>query len=331
MSYKDVLAANALIDESNVPAVSVFQGGTSGIGLLMLRALIETGLSVRIYLIGRKSAEERSRALIKECREVNPKAEIVWVAGEISLMAETKRVCELIKEKESKVDLLFMTAGYAPFGAREETEEGIEVAQALEYYSRVLFILQLLPLMSNAEAPRVVSVLGAGMESAKMNIDDIDLKKSGNFSFLQAQPHYVTLNTVAMDKLAADNPHITFMHTWPGMVNTGNVWRGIADRNSLTGWLVWLFLIPLINLTSQTDEVAAQRNLFMSTSAAFGGRGTAWSGKPGVNTRREQTNGLFLVNYKGDCTPNAKNVGVLREHAQSTVWAHTQVVLRPYL
>lgn len=330
--YKDIIASNALLDESNVPTVSVFAGGTSGIGHLMLRALVGTGLSVKIYLIGRKSSQERGARLIKECREVNPKAEIVWLEGEISLMAETKRICEIIKGREVQIDLLFLTAGFSPMGGpRKVTDEAFEVAQALEYYSRMLFIMQLLPLIEKAKSPRVVSVLGGGLEKANMETDDIELKKPGNFSFLKAQPHYVTLNTVTLDKLATDHPHVTFLHTWPGMVDTGNVWRGVGDPNSIKGWVIWLTLVPLIWLVKQSDEYAAQRNLFMGTSAAFGGQGTPWKGKPGITTRQEQKGGLFIVNWKGDCTPNTKNIDSLRENAQPKVWAHVQDVLRPYL
>jgi hypothetical protein len=96
-------------------------------------------------------------------------------------------------------------------------------------------------------------------------------------------------------------------------------------------WLVWLLLEPLITLLSFSDEESGQRHLFQCTSAAFGGRGVPWKGKPGVNSLQKQGDGLFLVNYKCDCTPNAKVVSTLRQKAQEKIWDHTQEVLRPYL
>lgn len=329
VAYKQIRASNQLINDATAPRVSVFAGGTSGIGKLTIKALVETGASVRIYLVGRKSAEERMRAFIQELHAINPKAEIIWTEGEISLLADVKRVCESIKFKESRIDLLFMTGGYAPFGPRKETTEGIEIAQSLEYYSRVAFTLHLLPLLSAAEAPRVVSVLGGGMERATIDVDDLDLKKPGNFGGVKAQSQYLALNTLALDKLAQDYPHITFMHSWPGWVNTGNIRRS-AEPNSLLSWVFWLLLEPLVSLLSFNDEESAQRHLFQCTSASFGGRGTSWTGKVGVNSKGEEANGLFLVNYKCDCTPNAKVMPTLRETAQERVWDHTQNVLRPY-
>jgi NAD(P)-dependent dehydrogenase (short-subunit alcohol dehydrogenase family) len=331
VSQTEIQASNALINDATAPRIAVFVGGTSGIGKFTIKALVATGASVRIYLVGRKSSEERMAAFLQELHAINPKAEVIWTEGEISLLAETKRICEVIKSKEQRVDLLFLTAGYAPFGARNETAEGMEIAQSLEYYSRVLFIQHFLPLLGAAEAPRVVSVLGGGLERATaVDLDDIDLKKPGNFGGIKAQTQYVTMNSATLDRLAAENPDVTFIHSWPGWVNTGNVRRS-AEPNSMFGWFTWLVLEPLIGLLSISDDNSGQRHLFQSTSSYFGGRGVPWKGEAGVNSHDKQANGLFLVNYKCDCTTNAKAMPVIREKAQGKIWDHTQEVLRPYL
>ncbi|KAJ4316385.1 hypothetical protein N0V84_007900 [Fusarium piperis] len=330
VSYTEIKASNSLINDVTAPSVAVFVGGTSGIGRLTVKAFVETGASCRIYLVGRKSSEERSRAFIEELRVINPTAEVIWTEGDVSLLAETRRLCDVIKSKESRIDLLFLTPGYAPFGAREETSEGLETVQSLAYYSRMLFILNLLPLLREAEAPRVVSVLGGGLETTSLELEDIDLKKPENYGPRKVQLQYLTMNTITLDKLAAEDPDVTFIHSWPGWVNTGNVNRGV-DPGTFMAWVVWLFLEPLISLFSFSDEESAQRHLFQSTSAAFGGRGVPWTGKQGVNSLETQENGLFIVNYKCDCTPHAKAVSALREKAQKRVWDHTKEVLGPYL
>ncbi|KAI5867262.1 hypothetical protein GGS23DRAFT_612382 [Durotheca rogersii] len=331
-SSQEIRASNALINDATAPRVAVFVGGTSGIGKLTIRALVATGASVRIYLVGRPSAGERARAFIRELRAANPRAEVVWTEAEVALLGEVGRVCEAIRAAESRVDLLFLSAGYAPLGAaRAETAERVEVAQSLEYYSRVLFALRLLPLLRAAAAPRVVSVLAGGLERrAAVDLDDLDLRRPGRFGGVRAQPQYAAMNTVALDKLAADNPGVTFVHSWPGWVDTGNVRRG-SDPNSLWAWFVWLVLEPLIRLLAISDDESGQRHLFQSTSAAFGGRGVPWKGKPGINSLGQPADGLFLANYKCDCTPNVKVVSWLREKAAGKIWDHTQEVLRPYL
>lgn len=331
VTYKEIQASNALVNDANAPQVAVFVGGTSGIGKLTVNALVATGASMRIYLVGRKSSEERIQTFITELQAINPKAEVIWTEGEISLLSETKRICEVVKAKESRIDLLFLTAGYIPFGERKETAEGLEIVQSLEYYSRMLFTRLLLPLLGRSENPRVVSVLSGGLEKAtSIKVEDLDLKMPGNFGGVAAQSQYGTMNSIYLDRLANEHPDITFIHSWPGAVNTGSVRRGFAP-NSIMVWVVRLLLEPLLALVSYSDNESGQRHLFQSTSAAFGGRGITWSGKPGVNSREQETGGLFLVNHKCDSTPNVKEMTGLREKAQTKVWDHTQEVLRPYL
>lgn len=49
---------------------------------------------------------------------INTKSDLIWVEAEASLLSEVTRVCKFIKTKEEKVDLLFLSAGYAPFAGR---------------------------------------------------------------------------------------------------------------------------------------------------------------------------------------------------------------------
>jgi len=336
--YKEILASNALINDEKTTTteprlVAVFVGGTSGIGKFTIKALVGTGIGVKIYLVGRKSSQEPTKAFIEELRTLNAKAEIIWTEAEVSLLADVRRVCEIIKSNETRVDLLFLSAGYAPFGVRKETAEGHELVQAIEYYSRMLFILRLLPLLSKSDVPRVVSVLGGGLEMTYLiDLDDFDLKKPGNFKTWRARPQYIAMTTMTMDKLASENPAITFIHSSPGAVNTGNVRRGWDGNWTVGGWVFSCVVESLTWLGGFSDDESGQRHLFESTSAAFGGRGVVpWTGKPGVTTTGSPAGGLFLVSNKCDCTPNSKTVARLREMGQEKLWDHTQKILGPYL
>jgi NAD(P)-dependent dehydrogenase (short-subunit alcohol dehydrogenase family) len=329
VTYKDILTANGQITNDNGPKVSIFAGGTSGIGKLTIRALVSTGISTRIYLIGRKSAKETSKAFIEELKTINPAAEVIWTEAEISLLADVKRVCEFIKSQETTVDLLFLSAGYAPFGGRNETSEELEITQVLEYYSRIAFIFHLLPLLEASDKAKVVSILAGGLIQ-KVDVDDLNLEKPGNFGGVKAQGQFAGMNTMTLDRLAEEHPKVTFIHSWPGAVNTGNVRRS-ADPNSLMGWVFWLIFEPIIWLVATRDEESGQRHLFQSTSAFYGGRGVPWGGEKGVNSREKREDGCFLVNNKCDCTFDVKAVAKLREDAQEKIWEKTQGVLRPYL
>ncbi|PVH96173.1 NAD(P)-binding protein [Periconia macrospinosa] len=332
LSDKDITTSNALINDDSAPTVSVFVGGTSGVGKFTIEALVRTGASTRIYLVGRKSSKERMETFIKEQHTINPKAEIVWVEGEVSLLADSKRVCDVIKAKESRLDLLFLSAGYASLGGREETSEGLEVTQVLEYYSRMLFVQELMPLLKKAEAGRVVTVLGGGLEKVRsLDVDDLGLKKPGNFSPFKAQGHFLTMMTLHLEKLSKENPDVTFVHSWPGWVNTGNVDRRAGPLGFFMNFLFTFIVKPLIRILSMSNETSGQRHLFESTSAYYGGNGIPWKGNAGVNTMGEHGNGVFLVNFRGNTSTNEKMLPVLREKALEKVWEHTQEVFRPYL
>lgn len=331
VQYSEIQESNREFSNTSraTPFVAVFVGGTSGIGKNTIKALVSTNASLKIYLIGRKSAESRMMPFIEELQTINPDAKVAWLEGEVSLLSETKRVCEIIQSNESHIDLLFLSTGYAPFGPREETAEGVEITQSLRYYTRVLCILQLLPLLREGNG-RVVSVLAGGMEWAVTNLDDIDLKKPGSFGVVNAHIQCANMTTATMERLADDNPAVTFVHSAPGSIDTGNVRRGIDSPNSVKAWLIWLFLEPLIRLLSFSSEESAQRHLFQSTSAMFGGRGVRWEGNSGRNSHGDNAAGLFLVSEKCDCSMNEKAVSSIRQNARNKIWDHTLGVLSPY-
>ncbi|KAK1833535.1 hypothetical protein QBC39DRAFT_302288 [Podospora conica] len=335
--YASILASNALLSPSptNNPTarIAVFAGATSGIGKHTVRALVATGARSRIYIIGRPSAAETMGPFFAEMHALNERAILVWTEGEISLLAEVRRICDEIKAKEPVIDLLFLTAGYAPFGGRKETPEGLEIASALEYYGRILFATLLLPALKKASAGRVISVLGGGLEGATTirDVEDLQMKKPGAWSGVGAQGQYVVMNTLGLERLAeGEGEGVTFVHAWPGLVSTGNIRRGHGE-GSVAGWLAWA-VEPVLGVLGTSGEVCGQRYLFEGTSGMYGGRGTVWEGVEGVNSRGEVGDGLFLVNYKGDCTPNGKVLGKLREGGvQDRVWEHTREVLKPYM
>ena len=85
--------------------------------VVFLSCVLATGLSARNYLVGRSAAEERMLAFIGGMQVINPKAQVIWTQAEVSLLAEANNVCRDIGKRESCVDLLFMSAGYAPSGS----------------------------------------------------------------------------------------------------------------------------------------------------------------------------------------------------------------------
>lgn len=329
VSLASVKASNARLSATVSSYTAVFVGGTSGIGKATVQALVASGAKCKIYIVGRPSSRNATEQFIKELRSSNGNAEIIWTEAEVSLLQDVKRVCDHIRGQETSLDLLFMTCGYAPFGSRIETTEGLEVTQSLEYYSRILFTQHLLPLLSKSKAPRVVSVLAGGKEPASVPLDDLDLNQPANFGGFKSQLHYTAMNTMALERLAEMWPDVSFVHSFPGWVMTGNHRRG-ADKASLLNRAIWPLVDPLMGLMSMSLEESGQRYLFVSTSAAFGGKGVPWD-DAACNTHKRVGPGLFLAGQKCDEVDNDKAVSALRERAQDIIWDHTQGKLQSYL
>jgi len=115
-SISEVKASNARISTDAAPHTAVFTGATDGIGKATLTRLVATQLAMRIYVIGRNG--EKHQLFLDELRKSNDQADIVWLEGQISLLAETKRLCDIIKQRQTSIDVLFMSAGFIAPGER---------------------------------------------------------------------------------------------------------------------------------------------------------------------------------------------------------------------
>ena len=115
-------ASNARINAESYPRTAVFVGGTSGIGEALIQGLAAVHKDewpARIYVVGRQESSERVNESLDRLRAEHPGLDLVWTPGEVSLLADVRRICLALKEKEKSLDLLWLSAGYAPIGGRE--------------------------------------------------------------------------------------------------------------------------------------------------------------------------------------------------------------------
>ncbi|KAK4208616.1 NAD(P)-binding protein [Rhypophila decipiens] len=364
LTLQQVRESNARIDASTYPRTAVFVGGTAGIGQAAIAELVHVSarnnikIPSRIYIIGREQSAERTKKALDILRAENPNAELVWMAGDVSLLADVKRLCEEIKDRETSLDLLFLSTGYSPFGGREETTEGLVVTQALGHYSRMLFIHRLLPLLQAnrqgcREGPKggkVVSLLGAGREFASISTTDIQLRNPGAWSGYRIQGHTGTQHTICLERMAEANPSVSFIHAGPGLVNTGNLNRGWGNHWILQG-LANVALAPFFAFLAMNLGEAGERMVFLMTSGRFapitstgasvqgedldgpsGMGGVELEGvKKGITTRRKEGGGLYLVGWKGRCWLNEHVLTQLRDEKGDAIWKETMEVLGPHL
>ncbi|KAJ3322537.1 Endothelin-converting enzyme 2 [Boothiomyces sp. JEL0866] len=274
-------AAKAILSKIDLTGkTAVIVGGTAGIGQGIALQLAQ--LNAKVVLAGRnaKAAED----IIKSFPTNNSHA---FEKVDFSLLKDTRRFAENIKEKYKNVDYLVITAGIMRMTGRQETEEGIDDKMAVHYYSRARLILDLIPVMKTGS--RVLSVMAAAQGSL-VTETDFDLKHSYSvFNASQACPLY---NDLLADKLSTLYPNIVFFHSLPGMVKT----------NLIEG-LPWYLRIPTKLLTPFATSIEDCGTFMCSGFLA-----------------PERSSGYYLLGPKGEVVQKLK---VHTDDLRDKVYQHT--------
>ena len=268
VSLKHIQQANASL--SPKPKTAVFVGATSGIGLAAIEALLTSIPGCRVFIVGRSQSKFANS--LSRLQGADTQADITFIEAQISLLKEVKRVCAVILEQTSSLDILWLSQG--GLGLREgqsSTSEGLPMDFAVTHYGRLLFMQQFAPLLSKSSDGRVLSVLCAGVEGP-VNLTDLGLQDASNYAaagFWGAQKQCVTMQSLAMHQLAIQYPSVTYVHTNPGPVSTDvhakwsesftGAWAPVA-------WLMRLIMVPLMHLISYTPKQAGETGLFEFTS-----------------------------------------------------------------
>ncbi|GKZ37711.1 hypothetical protein AbraIFM66950_009393 [Aspergillus brasiliensis] len=301
--------------------VAVFVGGTSGIGLSTAREFTRHATAPHIYLIGRNEAQ--ASEIISELRSVNQSATIDFIKSDVSLLKNVDTTCREIAQRESKVNLLFLSAGIMTTQGRTETTEGLDRKLSIHYYARMRFAENLLPLLNQAASSsssslaRVVSVLSPGNEGTLIE-DDLDLRN--NYSLSNAANHATTMTSLYMAQLAAAHPQVSWVYSRPGGVNTNllrefnPLVRGVT--NALFAVMPSCASIGLLSV-----KESGERHAYAATSPLFapGGKG----GNDDV-----QGSGFYRVDFDSSIVKAKAELveRYLSSGVGKKVWEHTKSI-----
>ena len=290
-------------------------------------------------------SEDAANRILSELNAIKADGEAHFIEKDVTLMKNVDQVCDEIKAKEKKLNLLFMTPGQMSMKGRNETSEGLDRKFATNYYARLRFTQQLLPLLiaASPSLSRVVSVLGPGDESPAFSFEDMDLKTtfslqnclrsvscpeltSESKGELKACRHSTTMTDFAFEELAKQNPTVSFIHAFPGFVKTGFFKEsGMAMR--VFGNVATTVLKPW----SLSIDESGERHLYLSTSniypAADGnGQGVELGGeKVKAGSDGGIGSGAYLIGERGEVRANVKALDELRKKDAGTrIWSFTQ-------
>lgn len=155
----------------------VVTGGTSGIGEVAALRLAEKG--ARIVLIARDRA--RTATTLAKLKNANPAAMHAAHYGDLSALAEMKRVASEVAAAEPRIDVLVNNAG-AVFLSRQTSVDGLEMTFATNHMAYFVVTNILLDRLKATPGARIVSTASDAHRSGKLDFDDLQSEKSyGSF------------------------------------------------------------------------------------------------------------------------------------------------------
>ncbi|CAF9932948.1 MAG: hypothetical protein HETSPECPRED_008497 [Heterodermia speciosa] len=324
VSLEAVRLSNAKLKNLPPGLVALFVGGTSGIAESTLKQFYRHAIRPRIYIVGRN--QDAADRIISELKTSQSEGTATFIRQDLTLLKNVDLVCDEIKRRETKLNVLFMTAGLSSMRGRDETSEGLDRKMTTNYYARMRFIHNLLPLLraSAPELSRAVSVLSPGQETATLNFNDLDLKQ--NFSLRNAMTYCVTMTDFAFEELAKANPTVSFVHDFPGGVKTGFLKESNILLRAVGNILVDVVARPWMTSIEESGE----RHLFAATSRRYVSRdgqehGVGFGkGDSGKGTGGELGSGAYLIGSTGEQRGNEKALEQLRSKgAGEKIWKHT--------
>ncbi|KAL7918408.1 hypothetical protein ACQKWADRAFT_245852 [Trichoderma austrokoningii] len=314
VSLSQVRASNSLISTLPEKLVAVFVGGTSGIGEETTKCLAKYAKSPRIYIAGR--SRDAGDRIVAECTRINPSGEYIFCECDVSLIRGADELCNEIKKKEAFINILVLSQGVFDL-SRNVTSEGLHLLTALNYYSRIRIIENLMPLVQQAPSLRRVVSVGSGGYEGNLDTADFQGLKVPKENLRE---HISTLVTLGLQTVAKSSPDVSIVHHYPGTVKTPLL------KNMSEEMLKTLTFVPL--------EECGERHVYLATSAKYPPLNNEYTGIPlgdGIEVALA-SDGRFgggVYSIREDCESASPEVlqklaelranGVVEE-----VWSHTR-------
>ncbi|KAH7126320.1 hypothetical protein B0J13DRAFT_627912 [Dactylonectria estremocensis] len=325
VAFPTVQKAN-LLARSTLPGglVAVFAGATAGIGEAALKAFTKHTLQPKIYFIGR--SQDAGDRILRELKVLNPEGTYLFVKADMSLLKNVDDVCTDIKKKENAINVLFMSQGTLRFGV--DTAEGLPLITAVSLYSRTRLTINLLDHLRKASSVRRVVTVMAGTKEGPIFADDIPGR---NVPLRGARGHLCTTLTLSLDALSRKAPEVSFIHNFPGAVDTNLIRRG--DGMILLAVKYWSRLSFAVTRSFLPAEECGERQAWLCLSGRYpskeagdGARGVA-SEMVAIGADGKSGSGVYSVDWDGESAPDSIVQLLDKYRAEGmvdTVWNHLE-------
>jgi NAD(P)-dependent dehydrogenase (short-subunit alcohol dehydrogenase family) len=247
-----------MTDKSMTGKTVLITGATNGIGFETSLALARQGASIAF------TARNRSRgeATLEQLRRINPNAKHEMYMGDLSLLADVRRIAQEFKSKHNTLDVLINNAG-GVFDKRQTTSEGLEYTFALNHLSYFLLSNLLLDILKATANARVINVSSSAQAQGKIKWDDLQYERaySGMGAYFQSKLMNVLFSNALARRL---HPSVTVNALHPGVVNSG-----FGDNATTPLMRVVYWLIKRLAAISSSD--GAKTSIYLASSADVAG------------------------------------------------------------
>jgi retinol dehydrogenase 12 len=148
--------------------VVVITGATSGIGEVAAQRL--AGMGARIVVVARDTT--RGDAALRRLSSADASISHSIHYGDLSRIAEMKRVAMEIAAVEPRIDVLINNAG-ALFGSRQVTEDALERTFAINHMAYFVLTNGLRERLAASAPTRIVNTASNAHRGCKLNFDDL--------------------------------------------------------------------------------------------------------------------------------------------------------------
>lgn len=187
--------------------------------------------------------------------------------------------------------------------------------------------MKLMPLLSNAGgSAHVVSIFGAGLEHTLIK-DDLSLRKPGNYGVRNAGSHHTVFQTMVYERLAQQNPQVSFVNAYPGLVETPAI-----SAPSVPGWfkVAWKLLGPVAMSTVGFSHDESGKRIVNLATDRFPSRDAAAKSKivdVAQGTDGQTGSGVYNIGKHNDVAVGKVDYAALRaDGSDQLIWDHVMKI-----
>lgn len=237
--------------------ICIVTGANSGIGKITATELAKQGA----HLVMVCRSPQKSEPVRQEIIEKTGNGLVDIFYCDFGIQAQIQRVCDEIKAKFDKIDVLVNNAGFIAKGYREITQDGYEKTFAVNHLGYFMFTNLLRDELKVSSSARIINVSSEGHRFFKFDLKNLQLEKG--YSPIKAYALSKLCNVLFTKELAkkleGSNAITNCLH--PGGVGTNFA----SDSTPL-----FKFLFKLGKPFLISPEKGAETSIFLATAPEAG-------------------------------------------------------------